>query len=83
MKWITDYKHPDNIWFAIWEDPKAGFYFYAWPDGEPFDDLQDTFEFAKNSAQRNFDVPEDSWRAVDTFPENIASLFPPDYFSKE
>lgn len=74
MGWITDYQHPDGTLFAIIKDSLAGFYVYAWADDQSYDHLQDDLEMAKRCALREFNVPENSWRKVEKFPEEIARL---------
>lgn len=52
MRWVTTYKHPDNLNFIIDEDL---------PDAN----LQDDLETAKFDTFHKFGVPEDSWVEIE------------------
>lgn len=66
MKWIAQ---PDSLKprrFEIKHDPLAGCYLYVFENEKCIrDHLQDTLEFAIESAFDDYDVPKDAWKKVE------------------
>lgn len=66
MKWVSTYQHPENWRFEIIQDSQVGYYLWVYGGAETIDDLQDTFDMAKEAALEDFGVPLDSWAEVQT-----------------
>lgn len=66
MKWQADPEALRPRSFEIKHDLSAGFYLYVFENGKCIrDQLQETFEFAIESASEDYDVPKDAWRKVE------------------
>lgn len=66
MKWTSSIIEPRLMSFVIKLDRTAGYYLYVYENGQEVrDDLQDTLEWAKTVAYKDYGVPKDSWREVE------------------
>ena len=80
MRWVSNYKHPQQLHFIISRDKTAGYYVNVYSVARFFsDDLkdpahanknyqdkfcQDTLEQAKEFSSRKFGVPADAWEEI-------------------